>query len=753
MEELVHEAVTKSNVDLSQYDAIAVIYPGIYGSGDLWPHMGYSNDGPYYMMTEFDYHQVYADDLAYIGSHCHEFGHLLGLPDMYTDPYYVGAWDLMGHGGGGGDGNSAERPTSLGEWSKEELGWAIPTVLTEGSFSNMSLSPWTEGPSLYKVVSEKSYFLISYRKSEGYDLLLPEGMLIWHINPRGDSWTAANPRVNVMRADNTYGYAEPGDPFPGTTGNTHFGCTTAPASTDVDGSCSVDINNITQLNSSMTFNADVNWPSPGRGITLDGTGDFPAISTAMDASVPGQTVIVPPGEYDEKIEVAPGVNVVGAGPDQTVLTLPDNTTWDIMVNLNDDSVFSGFRVICPTYHSDSGIRIYMYNWDNGLVANNVVEGCSFGIELETPGYEYNIQNAGLSILNNILYDNYQAMYVTGSSKMFLENNVFLDNQYAVYYLSGAYTEGIVPGTVIDYNDFHGSISGNFYGFNASQVAGSNNIFTDPQLTDVVNGNFTPLPGSPLIDAGAPYSSMDDPDGSRNDIGVLGGPYAAGIAYTSENCYDGFDNDGDGYTDGDDPDCSCTVTESPEASCTDGLDNDCDGYTDANDLDCNPVCIVTESPEVSCTDGLDNDCDGFIDSNDGDCFVCVPTVSREKGAKCSDGLDNDCDGYTDAEDSDCGSSCTITENPEVSCTDGQDNDCDGFTDANDSDCSPSCTITESPEVSCTDGLDNDCDGLTDANDSDCSGICVPTAPKEKGAKCSDGLDNDCDGLIDGADPDC
>ena len=31
--------------------------------------------------------------------------------------------------------------------------------------------------------------------------------------------------------------------------------------------------------------------------------------------------------------------------------------------------------------------------------------------------------------------------------------------------------------------------------------------------------------------------------------------------------------------------TCTVTESPEASCSDGVDNDCDGLTDANDPDC------------------------------------------------------------------------------------------------------------------------------------------------------------------------
>ena len=62
----------------------------------------------------------------------------------------------------------------------------------------------------------------------------------------------------------------------------------------------------------------------------------------------------------------------------------------------------------------------------------------------------------------------------------------------------------------------------------------------------------------------------------------------------------MDNDGDGYTDCDDFDCSRTdsVTvcagdnptpsgdpEDTDALCSDGMDNDGDGYTDCEDFDC------------------------------------------------------------------------------------------------------------------------------------------------------------------------
>jgi FtsP/CotA-like multicopper oxidase with cupredoxin domain len=61
-----------------------------------------------------------------------------------------------------------------------------------------------------------------------------------------------------------------------------------------------------------------------------------------------------------------------------------------------------------------------------------------------------------------------------------------------------------------------------------------------------------------------------------------------------------------------------------------------------------------SGDLTCSDGLDNDCDGLTDGNDPDCFDggCVPTHNNEKGPRCSDTIDNDCDGLIDGADPDC-----------------------------------------------------------------------------------------------------
>jgi hypothetical protein len=78
----------------------------------------------------------------------------------------------------------------------------------------------------------------------------------------------------------------------------------------------------------------------------------------------------------------------------------------------------------------------------------------------------------------------------------------------------------------------------------------------------------------------------------------------------EDCSDTLDNDCDGLTDVDDPDCAVEI-------CDDGIDNDGDGKTDCDDKkDCNqdPACAGGGGQEI-CTDGIDNDGDGKIDCAD------------------------------------------------------------------------------------------------------------------------------------------
>ena len=66
--------------------------------------------------------------MANISVFCHEFGHMLGLPDLYARPENpgsegVGIWCAMSNQAGNG------RPQHFCAWCKEKLGWVKPTVI------------------------------------------------------------------------------------------------------------------------------------------------------------------------------------------------------------------------------------------------------------------------------------------------------------------------------------------------------------------------------------------------------------------------------------------------------------------------------------------------------------------------------------------------------------------------------------------------------------------------------------------------
>ncbi|HHH31262.1 MAG TPA: hypothetical protein ENK57_23345 [Polyangiaceae bacterium] len=115
------------------------------------------------------------------------------------------------------------------------------------------------------------------------------------------------------------------------------------------------------------------------------------------------------------------------------------------------------------------------------------------------------------------------------------------------------------------------------------------------------------------------------------------------------CSDGIDNDGDGLTDLDDPDCE-SPSDADEAhvpECADGIDNDMDGDTDfGSDLGCRSVLDDSEAGAAECADGLDNDGDGMIDfPDDPGCASADDPYERSVPA-CSNGLDDDMDGQID-----------------------------------------------------------------------------------------------------------
>jgi immune inhibitor A len=174
-----------------------------------------------------------------VGVFAHEFGHVLGLPDLYDTSYRsegVGIWCLMGSGSWGGKG---AKPTRLSSWCLSKLGWVEPRKAASGSYTLDTLEndataclwAWTGGK------SGPEYFLLENRQKAGRDASLPaSGLAVWHIDEsQSDNTNVLAYKVGLAQADGRQDLekakndGDGGDLFPGTSRKTGYSDQTNPS--------------------------------------------------------------------------------------------------------------------------------------------------------------------------------------------------------------------------------------------------------------------------------------------------------------------------------------------------------------------------------------------------------------------------------------------------------------------------------------------------------------------------------------------
>lgn len=153
-------------------------------------------------------------DVAAIGTFCHEFGHILGLPDTYDVNYSVDGsgnhpdrWDIMASGSYLPETrNCGAVPagyTSLERWL---LGWADPVEITRPQ--SVELEAIHEAGSSVKIPTSHpdEFFLLENRQQTRgtYDRFIPShGLLVWHVDRRPDASfnvTIGNQNMNISPA-------------------------------------------------------------------------------------------------------------------------------------------------------------------------------------------------------------------------------------------------------------------------------------------------------------------------------------------------------------------------------------------------------------------------------------------------------------------------------------------------------------------------------------------------------------------------
>ena len=220
-----------------------------------------------------------------IGTAAHEFGHTLGLPDLYdTDQITegIGQWGLMGSG----NVTSARSPSRMEAWSLNELGWVTLQQLTSSGTYALDPAATSRTAAYIRPPGPNprgESFLVENRQGGPAGLAdsavirrhcqtsfqpatCPGGLLIWHVDSSKIAASGFSGSNNV-NAGSIHGLVleeadglrqlwcaagcnrgDAGDPYPGVSGNTAFVYRTNPVATMTDGSfAGLGIDQITQV--------------------------------------------------------------------------------------------------------------------------------------------------------------------------------------------------------------------------------------------------------------------------------------------------------------------------------------------------------------------------------------------------------------------------------------------------------------------------------------------------------------------------
>jgi M6 family metalloprotease-like protein len=216
-------ADTEFDVDFTQYDNdndgyvdfVFVIYAG-YGEADggasttIWPHSWNllsagtqcKVDGKtvdlYACGNELDF---YSKKHTGIGTFCHEFSHVLGLPDLYvtntSSHTTMNEWDIMDYGPYNNEGNT---PPSFSAYERFFMGWLQPRLITEPENIQLNDLQTNNEALLISTTDEHNlignnpdpttFYIVENRQQKNWDEHLPgHGMMLTKIQYSYSRWS------------------------------------------------------------------------------------------------------------------------------------------------------------------------------------------------------------------------------------------------------------------------------------------------------------------------------------------------------------------------------------------------------------------------------------------------------------------------------------------------------------------------------------------------------------------------------------
>lgn len=254
---------------------------------------------------------------------------------------------------------------------------------------------------------------------------------------------------------------------------------------------------------------------------------YTTIGAAVNAAVTGDEIVVGPGTYPA-IDVNKLVYIRSEkGPKVTKIISSGEFGVKFTSGANGSSL-TGFYIKasnCGIYIYSKGESDYCQNIN---INNNIFEGSGmYGLYMDVYNkghiYYVNIDNNVISAngIDGIYLESHE--YYGGSVIFYcvISNNIVINN--GGYGIKANTTDRIKNNAYYN-NDIFNNTNGSSYYVSISESDG--NIFVDPKFIDAGTGNYMLQSMSPCINAGRQGLAFLDPDGTRNNMGVYGGPGAA-----------------------------------------------------------------------------------------------------------------------------------------------------------------------------------------------------------------------------------
>lgn len=205
-----------------------------------------------------------------MGSFTHEFGHILGLKDLYQlrgsgslTPGYYDVMDIGCYNGSSDDGGVfGTKVPNYSAFQKQSLGWLTP-IEVDVSSDGIFVLPPIDSNEAYTISTSDAdeWFLLENRQQSGWDTYIPgKGMLIWHIDYDKTVWwrnaLSEIPDHQYVDIEEASTRSTAAYPFPGTRNITNFSNFITWDNTDLN----KGVYNITESNGVLCFTTDSSIP-------------------------------------------------------------------------------------------------------------------------------------------------------------------------------------------------------------------------------------------------------------------------------------------------------------------------------------------------------------------------------------------------------------------------------------------------------------------------------------------------------------